>query len=101
MNKTQVTILFTFLAIPFISFADEVDNFIANVSREILNPIVELLFVLALLFFTWGVFKFVANPDAPAERETGKQNMIWGVVGMFVMVGAYGLIWFLRNSLGI
>jgi len=101
MNKIQATIVSTVLVIPLVSFADEVDTFIANVSREILNPIVSLLFVLALLFFTWGVFKFVANPDEPAERETGKQNMIWGVVGMFIMVGAYGLIWFLRQSLGI
>jgi len=81
--------------------ANAVDSFVTKLTDEILNPIALVLFGLAFIYFFWGIIKFIQNADNPTEREVGKQSMVWGVVGMFVMFGVYGLLWFLRTSLGI
>ena len=86
---------------PFRAHADAVDTFIETLSREVLNPLVMLMFALALIYFVWGVIKFIANSENPTEMEAGKQSMIWGVVGMLIMVGVYGIIAFITGSLGI
>jgi len=81
--------------------ANAVDSFVTKLTDEILNPIALVLFGLAFIYFFGGIIKFIQNADNPTEREVGKQSMVWGVVGMFVMFGVYGLLWFLRTSLGI
>jgi hypothetical protein len=76
-------------------------SFINKVSQVIINPAIQLLFLLALLYFLWGVFKFVKGSDADDSRETGKQHMIWGIFGMFIMISAYGILNFIIGSVGV
>ncbi len=104
MSRLKTSVIYGVVAttlFPSTAYADAVDSFLATLGEEILNPIVTLLFALALLYFVWGVITFISNADSPIEQETGKQHMIWGIVGMFIMVGVYGIIWFITSSLGI
>jgi len=78
-----------------------IDTLIENITREILIPIVALLFALATLYFLWGVAGFVMNADNEEERAKGKNHMIWGVVGMFIMISSYGIINIIANTLGL
>ncbi|MBU3969079.1 hypothetical protein KJ991_02635 [Patescibacteria group bacterium] len=72
-----------------------------KISDQIINPIILLLFVLALLYFIWGVTQYVIKADSDEQREQGKQHMIWGVVGMFIMVAVYGIIEIIKNTIGV
>lgn len=72
-----------------------------KISDQIINPIILLLFVLALLYFIWGVTQYVIKADSDEQREQGKQHMIWGVVGMFIMVAVYGIIGIIKNTIGV
>lgn len=65
---------------------------IANIKANILNPVIILLFALALLVFLYGVFKFIINLSSSTELEKGWNHILWGLVGMAIMVSAYGLI---------
>lgn len=78
-----------------------VKDIVETLNKEILNPIVALLFALAFLYFTWGIIKFISNSDSSEGRKQGKDSMIWGVVGMFIMVGVWGILSITVNSLGI
>ncbi len=78
-----------------------VEEFVDKLADNILDPIVLLLFSLALLYFVWGVIKFIANADDPTERGVGKSTMIWGVIGMFIMFGVWGIVALIQGSLGI
>lgn len=62
----------------------------------ILQPVVKLLIALAILFFLWGVFRFMISEGD--KREEGRQFMFWGVVGIFVMVSVWGLVNILTNT---
>jgi hypothetical protein len=59
------------------------------------------MFAVALLYFFYGIFEFVKNAGNGEDLETGKQNMIYGVVGMVIMVGVYGIIHLALNTFGI
>jgi hypothetical protein len=58
----------------------------------IINPLVALVLGVAVIFFLWGVFQFIRNADNPEERKKGGMNMIYGVLGLFIMLAAYGIL---------
>lgn len=65
------------------------------------NALIPLVFALALLFFLWGLAKFILNAGDEEAREGGKKIMIWGVVAFVVMVSVWGLVALIRSTLGI
>ncbi len=66
---------------------------------HIVNPAIKGLFVLALLFFLWGVVEFIRNSDSDDGRTKGKQHMFWGVIGMSIMVGVNTIIYIALGTL--
>ena len=72
---------------------------IDSIQFLVINPLIGLLFALAFLMFLWGLAQFIINSDNEEGRTTGKTHMIWGIVGMFIMVGAYAIINILSNTL--
>lgn len=69
-----------------------VDTFVANVNRVIVNPLIGLIFAVALVYFLYGVFMFIANADNEEKRTDGKSHMIYGVIGMTIMMGVFGIL---------
>ena len=64
----------------------------------IVYPIIELLFGLAVIYFVYGVMKMVIHGDDEEARSSGKQSILWGTVGMFIMVSAWGIIYLISNT---
>ncbi len=75
-------------------------SFVGKISTEILNPIIEILFAFALAYFIYGVAAYIWNPDNEEAREKGRRGMLWGIVGMFIMVSVFGIMKFLISSIG-
>jgi hypothetical protein len=66
----------------------------------IVAAIIPLIFVLAFLFFLWGVLRFMMASDQKNKEESKK--MVWaGLIGLFVMVSVWGIIKIVGNVLGI
>ena len=78
-----------------------INSLLGKINEFILNPIIILLFVVALLVFFWCLVEFIYKACSEDGRETGKRNMIWGIVGMVVMVSVYGIIRLVLNTFGI
>jgi succinate dehydrogenase/fumarate reductase cytochrome b subunit len=74
--------------------------FIQKINRLIINPIIYFLFAAALAYFIYGIFMFLANADNEEEREKGKQHMLWGIIGMFIMFGVYGIMTIIIKTIG-
>jgi len=51
------------------------------------NYLVPLIISLALIYFLWGVAKYIQKPD-----EKGREMILWGLIGLFVMVSVWGLV---------
>jgi len=74
---------------------------IYKVNSVIVNPLILLLFGIALIVFLWGIFRFLSESSSEEARETGKRNMLWGIVGMFIMVSVFGIINIILGTFGI
>lgn len=71
---------------------NEVDSLISKIADKILNPIIGLMVAIAVVVFIYGVVEFIANADNEDKRKLGKDHMIWGIVGLFIMVSVFGLM---------
>jgi len=60
---------------------------------------IPVLVGLALLFFFWGLARFILKAGDVKAREDGRQVMIWGIVALFVMMSVWGLIAFAKKEL--
>jgi hypothetical protein len=78
-----------------------VTRIIAKLADEILNPAIMLMFAIAIVVFLWGLFQFIYHADDPGAREDAKQHILWGVIGMFIMVSAYGIIYLTLNTVEV
>ncbi len=78
-----------------------ISEFLARIAEIILNPLIVFGFAVAILFFFWGIFSFVASGDDPSAREKGKSHMKWGIIGMIIMVSVFGIINIILNTFGL
>jgi hypothetical protein len=69
-----------------------------NLKTEIIVPGISLLFALALIYFFWGVVQYIINLNNPAGRTDGQRHMFWGIVGLAIMLSAFGIVNFVFNS---
>jgi hypothetical protein len=67
-------------------------TFVNKVKAAILYPLISLLFGVAFLYFLWGVFQMVAHATSEEARSTGKMHMLYGIIGMVVMLSAFALL---------
>jgi hypothetical protein len=67
----------------------------------IINPLILLVFACGFFLFMWGLVKFLWNSREGEINDNGKQHMLWGVVGMFIMVSVYGIINLITGTFGI
>lgn len=82
--------------------AATVGSLLGAINQVLINPAIAFLFAVALVYFFWGLIKFLANRGSSEDAvATGKQHMIWGVIGMFVMVSAFAIINFITASLDV
>ena len=84
-----------------VAHAAEIDTFIRNVNAQIINPLISLLVALALALFIIGVVEFIAGGDSEEKRTKGKNHILWGLVGLVIMLGVWGILGFALDTFGI
>lgn len=97
-------LLYTVLALgPSIAFAQQlqgVTNLLNSISR-LVDGALPVVVGLALLAFFWGLMKFIFAAGSEDNKEDGKRIMIYGLIGMFVMVAVWGLVGFIADNVGV
>lgn len=63
----------------------------------IIDPIILVVFAAGFFLFVWGLVQFLWKLDEGAQ-SSGKQHMLWGIVGMLIMVSVYGIIGILDET---
>jgi len=68
--------------------------------QEILNLIVPILVALGVVYFVWGVVRYVIA-DGEEAKQKGKDSIIYGIIGLAVIVGLFGLVNIVITTFGI
>ena len=91
-----VFFIIAFLSAPTLLFAQggdyTIESLVGRIIDLIINPLIMLFMVLGTAFFLWGIIEFLMNPDNEEKRKSGKKHMMWGIIGLFLMVSVWGII---------
>ena len=74
-------------------------EFLNKVSAAIINPLVLLLFGVAGVVFLFGVYEYVKGLDSEEALSTGVRHMIWGIIGIAIMLSAKGIVGVIKGTL--
>jgi len=77
------------------------NQFIGKVDTMIINPLIEFLFALAVAYFLFGMVEFLFNQANEEKKTSGKSHMLWGIVGIAIMLGVWTILGVLVNTLGV
>lgn len=67
---------------------------------DLLNAIVPILIALGVVYFVWGVITYVVSADEEVKTK-GRDKMIYGIIGLAVIIGLWGLVKILTNTFGV
>ena len=70
-----------------------------NFVNVILNRLVPLIISVAVVYFIYQVFRYTISNDEEA-RAKAKTDIIYGIIGLFVMVSVWGLVAILQTTFG-
>lgn len=69
--------------------------------ENLVNAAIPILMALALLLFVWGVIKyFILGADDETNRETGRQYMLYAIIGLVAIVAVWGIVNLVVQILG-
>lgn len=78
-----------------------VDTFIRKVNTYVINPAIRFMIILAVVFFIIGVVQYIRGASNEDARKKGQQHMLWGLIGLFIMVGVFFIMKVLLGTVGI
>lgn len=67
-------------------------NDLINKIREILIRVIPLLIGIAVIVFLVGIIRYITAGEDEEKRRAGRNMMIYGIIGLFVMVSVWGLV---------
>ena len=76
-----------------------IKEIIDKITSEIINPAIYLLFAAATLMFAWGIVNYILSASSQ-KVDQGKKTMLYGIIGLFVMASAWGIVKILCNFFG-
>ena len=63
--------------------------------------LIPIMFGLAIVYFFWGLTKYIRSAGDPKGAAEGKSIMIYGVIAIAIMASIYGLVNYLQSLFGI
>lgn len=98
MRKIFYIATASILLVPFIvqgvTIRDEVLLVVAYI-----NIFIPFLTVLGTLYVVWGVFQFIRSAGDEKAVTEGRNRIVFGIIGLFVMISIWGFVNLLVNSL--
>ena len=73
---------------------------ILTIVRLIFNTLIPIVITLGVVYFIWAVIQYTLNKTTE-ERAQARNHMIYGIIGLFVVVSIWGLIGFIGNTTGV
>lgn len=76
----------------------EGEQIFKKIVTEVFSPLYELAVGVAFLYFFYGVFCFIRDMNDPERKNIGKQHLLYGTIGLFIILSV-GPILKLFNSM--
>jgi len=67
---------------------------------EILNTAIPVIITIGVVLFIWGIVQYIIGGTEEAKKK-GRDKIIYGLIGLVVIVGMWGLVRAVTQSFGI
>ncbi|MBI5003634.1 hypothetical protein HZC00_00895 [Candidatus Kaiserbacteria bacterium] len=74
---------------------------VQKMTTYVIDPLMLILFACGFFLFMFGMVEFLFKKSRGQDSPEGKNHMIYGVIGMLIMVSVGGIIGFLVGTFGI
>jgi len=101
MSKIKKIIAWSIYALPVLALAQDIESNVVEPLQGILDALIPLLMVAAFVVFLWGVIKFITSGGDEEKKKSGKSLIIYGLIGLFVMVAVWGIIKLVQGTFGV
>lgn len=91
---------FLSLLYPYKAEASALGTIMLKVNAYLINPLIMLLFGIAIIVFVYGLIEYIAQKDNTEATLRGKRHMFWGIVGIFIMVSVFAIMRIIINAFG-
>ena len=88
------------LLLPTMVYADTAIELL-DAFKDLFGKVISVLIGVAVVVFFWGLVKFIAHAGDEKSHDEGKQLLIYGLVGIFVMVALWAILGFVSTELGL
>lgn len=76
-------------------------GFVDKINEVILFPLITFMIALALLVFLYGAFEYVKDANNEEGRQKGARHLLYGTIGMLVMLSAMALLRIAAGTFGL
>lgn len=74
---------------------------LGRIESAIIFPLMALMVGVAMLVFLYGIYEYVLNAESDEGRNAGKKHMLYGIIGLLIMISAYGILKIAAGTFGI
>lgn len=68
--------------------------------QEIFNSVLPVLIALGMVYFVWGIVQYFIGDNEEAKTK-GKERIIFGIIGLAVIISVWGLVYILAGTFGL
>ena len=86
--------------LPLLAAAQQTLGGVGVTILGIINTIILILMALAVLYFVIAVIRYIMAKEEKAKGEA-RNNMIYGIIGLFVIFSVWGLVKILQTTFGV
>ena len=87
-------------AMPLMALAATLTDILITV-RDLTNTIVPLFMVIAVAVFLWGIVQYITASGDEEKAKSARGYIIYGLIGVFVMIAFWGIITVVATTFGI
>lgn len=93
-------LMYTYIQLQTIILSMSGEQILSNVVTELFSPLYQAAVGVAILYFLYGVAKYVLDLNNPEKQTFGRSHLLWGMVGLFIILSVGGILSALNNALG-
>lgn len=76
------------------------DQILTNIINEFFTPLYQLVAGITVLYFFYGVVMYLIDLNNPEKQTYGKSHLLWGTVGLFIVLSVGGILNLLGGVFG-
>ena len=101
MKIIKKLIPFGLMALPFAAGAVESANDLFNLIEEILCKLAPMLVAIAVIVLLVAIINYIRAGEEEEKRGKARDMMIYGIIGLFVMISLWGLVAILSGTFNL